>query len=59
MMKLVESVAAMTVHLSRRERSNCAAIRVRGSALSGDLHPLTRAFEATSPRWGEVKEHRA
>jgi hypothetical protein len=30
------------------------AIRVRGYALSWDLIALTRAFGATSPRWGEV-----
>src|SRR6266568_3148755 len=36
-------------HLSRRERSNCETVRVRGYALSRDLNPSPRRYAPTSP----------
>jgi hypothetical protein len=57
MIEFSQAADALTVHLSPYGRGRIAsidAIRVRGHALSWDLRPLTRAFGATSPRWGEV-----
>ncbi|MGY4282432.1 hypothetical protein ACVWXO_001652 [Bradyrhizobium sp. LM2.7] len=59
MMREIQTVAAWAVHTSPEGRGRIAsqdAIRVRGDAPLRVPRPLTRAFGATSPRWGEVKD---